>query len=329
MITDKLVLNIDGDFLSQVAMDDSRSARTCETRGGVDFDELASGKVPPYYAFRLLRLDGAWNLYKTRGKLVKWLSDTLSAIEIMSGKRIVKFYIGKTSVHKRARTKFKSMNSNTWRKGRISSRWRHHKDQDYGRSGMVVLTVVSRRVVPADSILAFKHQELYALALEQQLITHYAYMRGDQRLANESIHLGHQSRDTEDDSGAIGHPIYVAYSLDDTPDDDETADDHGATGDYLNESNTNYSDDGEPGNSPSPTGMPFDDMYSHWSDNAREKYHLVDAVTTGEHENQRVKRVRFGKSSFVAPTARQRRRHRCGRCQPCLTPMCNERINCT
>ncbi len=92
---------------------------------------------------------------------------------------------------------------------------------------MIVLIVVSRRVVPADSTLAFNHQELYALALEQQLITHYAYVRGDQRLANESIHPGHQSNDTKDNSGAIGHPIYVAYSLDGTPDDVETMDDHG------------------------------------------------------------------------------------------------------
>lgn len=198
-------------------MDDSnRSVRTCATtRGGVDFDDLASEKVLPYYAFRLKTLDPGLSLYEARGQLVQWIDDTLRDIETQSDKKVAKFYIGKTYTHQVRRRRFNPSDPTTWRKGGISSRWHHHKEQDYGKSGLVVLTNITRNIVPEQSTHAFKHQELYALALEQQLITHYAYIKGDQRMANTSTHPGmQQSRD--DVSGAIGYPIYLAYALEDT-----------------------------------------------------------------------------------------------------------------
>ena len=122
---------------------------------------------------------------------VQWVDDTIRDIEIQSGKKVVKFYIGKTYVRKNKKSKvFDAMNPNTWRKEGIRSRWCHHKHQDYGRNGMVVLTVVTKDDVPQQRIPAFKHQEMYALALEQQLIIHYAFISGDERLANTSTHPG-------------------------------------------------------------------------------------------------------------------------------------------
>ena len=53
---------------------------------------------------------------------------------------------------------------------------------------------------------------MYARALEQQLIIHYAFIRGDERLANTSTHPGMQQ---QEESRAIGYPIYMAFALDD------------------------------------------------------------------------------------------------------------------
>ena len=218
--------------------DCGQSARSATTRGGVEFDDLVTGRVAPYYAFRLTGIrnkqgecattgreknlehttnntDQDYNaLHRATDTLVKRVDDTINDIEIQSGKKVVKFYIGKTYIHKNKRSEvFDAMNPDTWRKGVIHSHWCHHKQEEYGRNGMVVLTVVTKDDVPQQSIPAFKHQEMYALALEQQLIIHYAFVRGDERLANTSTHPGMQQ---QEESRAIGYPIYMAFTLDDS-----------------------------------------------------------------------------------------------------------------
>ena len=222
-----------------------QSARSATTGGGVEFDDLVTGRVGPSYTFRLTRIKSTCKqvecapthsrmdpehtatttkgnqdsdaLHKATDTLVKWVDDTITDIEIQSGKKVVKFYIGKTFVRQITNRKFDAMNRNTWRKSGISSRWCRHRQEDYGRNGMVVLTVVTKDDVPQQSIKAFKHQEMYALALEQQLIIHYAFIRGDERLANTSTHPGMQQQ--EESTRAIGYPIYMAFALDDSPTD--------------------------------------------------------------------------------------------------------------
>ena len=219
-----------------------QSARSATTCGGVEFDDLVMGRVAPSYTFRLTRIKSTCKqvecapthsrmdpehtatttkgdqdsdvLHKATDTLVKWVDDTIRDIEIQSEKKVVKFYIGKTFVRQIKNRKFDAMNPNTWRKSGISLRWRHHKQEDYGRNGMVILTVVTKDDVPPQSIPAFKHQEMYALALEQQLIIHYAFIRGDERLANTSTHPGMQQQ--EESTRTIGYPIYMAFALDDS-----------------------------------------------------------------------------------------------------------------
>ena len=215
-----------------------RSARSATICAGVEFDDLVTGRVGPSYTFRLTRIKSTCKqvesaqtysqmdpehtatttkgdqdcdvLHKATDTLVKWVDDTIRDIEIQSGRKVVKFYVGKTFARQIKNRKFDAMNPNTWRKSGISSRWRHHKQEDYGRNGMVVLTVVTKDDVPQQSIPAFKHHEMYALALEQQLIIHYAFIRGDERLANTSTGMQQQ-----EESRAIGYPIYMAFALDD------------------------------------------------------------------------------------------------------------------
>ena len=225
-----------------IMADCGRSARSATTCGGVEFDDLVTGKVSPSYTFRLTQstkstskqvvcaathsqmdpeqtatnTDGDKDsnaLHRATDTLVKWVDNTITDIKIKSGKKVVKFYIGKTYVRQIKNKKFDAMKPNTWRKSGISSRWRHHRQEDYGKNGMVVLTVVTKDDVPQQSIQAFKHQEMYALALEQQLIIHYTFIRGDERLANTSTHPGMQQ---QEESRAIGYAIYMAFALDDS-----------------------------------------------------------------------------------------------------------------
>ena len=197
---------------------ENKSIRSATTRGGVDFDDLAAEKVSPNYAFNLYgEIDNELSDMRTAlNALSKWLDITIQYIECQSGKRISKFYIGKTYMHGHKGRKFNKQEPTTWRKVGISSRWGIHRNKEYGKSGMVVLTVITRDRVPKGAVKAFNNQQHYALALEQQLIMHYAFAQGDERLANETINPGKMKADEAGGSevtGAIGYPIYMAYVL--------------------------------------------------------------------------------------------------------------------
>ena len=198
---------------------DSGSIRSATTCGGVDFDELASATGDPSYAFRLYMEKGD-ELSAPRtavDRLSSWLDTTIQDIECQSEKRVRKFYIGKTYSQRHKKRIYNKNDPTTWRKAGISSRWRTHRKEEYGKSGMVVLTVITRDRVPKGAIKSFKNQQQYALALEQQLIMHYALERGDERLANETINPGKWKTDEgggeNEITGAIGYPIYMAYAL--------------------------------------------------------------------------------------------------------------------
>ena len=60
---------------------------------------------------------------------------------------------------------FDSMDPDTWIKAGISSRWHSHKESDHGLDGMVVLTVITRKV---DT-----YYEEYTLELEKMIIDYY------------------------------------------------------------------------------------------------------------------------------------------------------------
>ena len=54
-------------------------------------------------------------------------------------------------------------------KGEISSRWNDHREEEYGKDGMIVIAVSTRDQVPTTRASKVK-QELYTLALEQRLL---------------------------------------------------------------------------------------------------------------------------------------------------------------
>ena len=65
--------------------------------------------------------------------------------------------------------KLNPLNPGNWMKGEISSRWNDHREEEYGKDGMIVIAVSTRDQVPTTRASKVK-QELYTLALEQRLL---------------------------------------------------------------------------------------------------------------------------------------------------------------
>ena len=186
-------------FLQQVPLDSRMSTSTITTRGEINFDMLCHGATP-YYSFNLadLMTPDVRTADHIEKKITAKLEDTVTALQIGSGRTIAKFYIGKTYVPRRIRVqKFDPLNNNTWRKNGISSCWGEHKKKDYGRDGMVVLCAITKDTVPFGAM----HQEDFTLNMEQRLIRHY---REDPRLVHITENPGHVQR-------ASRYPAYAIY----------------------------------------------------------------------------------------------------------------------
>ena len=153
-------------------------------------------------------------LRKATKLLIKHIKDCIRSIEIGRGRKVEKFYIGKTLTHKRKKMPFDHMASRTWKlSDGISNRFKKHRDKGYGRDGMVVLTVVTQKTIPPNihRQKTVVKQELYAFALENRLIQHFLIKRDDPRIANESLHSGGNDRNK-----SIGYPLYMAFRLEDS-----------------------------------------------------------------------------------------------------------------
>ena len=186
------------------------------TRGGTSFDQLCRGDVPYYVCDEecLVHITHGDTLHTTEEKLVKKIEDIFTDLQIQKDAEVDKFYIGKTFAQSTKRGKINPLNPHTWRKGGISNRWRDHKEEEYGRDGMIVIAVITRDQVPLRETddpskpEPTVHQEDYTLALEQRLMHYYKITKGDKRLANKTFTSG-----GADKKGSAGYALYVAFSL--------------------------------------------------------------------------------------------------------------------
>ena len=120
------------------------------------------------------------------------------------------FYIGKTYVPQRRRRDFDAMVPTSWRKDGIASRWGHHNNRGY--NGLIVLTVVTREVLPrnpenenADDNQSHTDQQEYALMLEQKLLHNYKIENYDSRIANDNFGEGRPAA-----RNYRGYAVYIA-----------------------------------------------------------------------------------------------------------------------
>ena len=187
----------------------SVSAVSGTTAGGVDFDQLCTQSIKSY-SFNLADIGEDKDVNCVEQLLIEQLETTVDMLELHSDRQVGKIYIGKTfikSSRRKGLEKFDPINHRTWIKKGISSRWREHRNNDYGRHGLVVLGAITRKTMPK-RIRSRVHQEDFTLAMEQKLLHHYLLSHPDSRVVNKTFATG---RTTE--HKCIAYAIYMAFSF--------------------------------------------------------------------------------------------------------------------
>ena len=182
------------------------------TVGGCTFDELCNGNVLNYACDNTVDIRGS-DFEQAKQKILTHIDDCIIDLEIASERKVEKLYIGKTYIHRRRAPRgfvpIDPKNPWTYKKGGIGSRWREHRNNDYGRDGMIVLAVIPREAVPPNAKPGL-HQEDYTFALEQALLHHFMITNYDGRIANDSFATG-----GTDVLGSAAYALYMAFRLND------------------------------------------------------------------------------------------------------------------
>lgn len=162
-------------------------------------------KTKVYYSsIKELNLQGVKDVETAKQRFCQKVDSTLEHVEHIKKRKIEKFYIGKTYIPKRKDREFNPADPMTWRVIGVSDRYSQHKQCDYGRSGMIVLGVITKDNLPKNCQV--NHEKL-ALAYEQMLLHHYMLYNCDKRVANITFDTGRtteydikrESRDTSEE----------------------------------------------------------------------------------------------------------------------------------
>ena len=170
---------------------------------GCAFEDLCKGTKKDYvcdasYLVELKKDESVNDQVKNLTDKVKKIFDDIKK----EGKEVEEFYIGKTYVPKKRNVVFNRTEPGTWRKKGIKSRWDYYNSMGY--DGLIVLTVVTKEVLPHDDA----HQEDYALMLEQRLLHYYKFENYDDRIENETFGEGKTTNTTYK-----GYAVYIAVKL--------------------------------------------------------------------------------------------------------------------
>ena len=189
-------------YLQQEPLDTSVSSTT--TQGGAGFDRLCEGTA--YYSYNLADLANlmAHQVNNIEEEIAKKLGDTITALQIGTGKQIANYCIGKTYIScnntlfdqndPSTWDRFNPLDTNTWKKKGISDCWKNHKKEYHG--GMVVLCAITRKNVPGNL-------EEFVLRMKRRLLQRY---EGDKRLVNIKPNAGQRARQYH------AYAIYIAYA---------------------------------------------------------------------------------------------------------------------
>ena len=118
-----------------------------------------------------------------------------------------KYTIGKTYSPKRKRVDNPNpANPNHWKKDGISDRWKKTYEKE-GYTFLIAFVILTKENISKDIPQAFRHHQTLALALEQQLIHHFAYVEKDNRIANKTLDTGKKS------ATYAGAAVYLAIKI--------------------------------------------------------------------------------------------------------------------
>ena len=122
-------------------------------------------------------------------------------------KKVKYFYFGKTYVRQKGPQFFPHVPS-SWMVDGICSRYNFHSKKRYGKSGLIVLAVITKDSILEECVQKWYiiDREEYALNLEKRLIQFYG---GDSRLKNKSTQPG-----SKDKRGSPAYVVYMAFAMD-------------------------------------------------------------------------------------------------------------------
>ena len=144
------------------------------------------------------------------GLVDKNIEERLFSIQDKSGCIVKHIYIGKSFIEK-GTLDFDPEQHSTWKLGGIHRRYKKHKENDYGKNGLMVVAVVTKDSILDDRVAAdgyITNHEEYALMLEKRLIEKYREIYRPE-LWNKTTAPG-----KTDQKGSIGYVVYVAFALD-------------------------------------------------------------------------------------------------------------------
>ena len=172
---------------------------------------LCSGTIPSDYSYNLADLGSETTVKGIKQRLVEKLADTVRALEKGSDRKIAKIYIGKTFIKQRIRQEgqgyqiFNPLDPYSWNIHGISCRWGAHRNEGYGRDGLVVLGAITKETMP-ESCRDQVHHEDFALAMEQKLLHHYVLSHPDPRVVNRSFETRHVLQRSQ-----YAYALYMAF----------------------------------------------------------------------------------------------------------------------
>ena len=100
----------------------------------------------------------------------------------------------------------------------ISSCWRHHRSQDYGKDGLVVLCAITKETVPSTSDSRMTQQYL-TQSLERRLLDHYLFDDPGRGVVNKTI----PTKSLAEHYHAYG--LYIAFTYEEARPEDEIEND--------------------------------------------------------------------------------------------------------
>ena len=136
----------------------------------------------------------------------RYVESLLNDIQEIYGEEF-EYTIGKTYSPKKEKVNNPNpANPNHWRKDGISGRWKKTYKKE-GYTFLIAFVILTKNNISKDIPQAFRHQQTLALALEQQLIHHFAYVEKDNRIANKTLDTGKKSATY---AGAV---VYLAIKI--------------------------------------------------------------------------------------------------------------------
>lgn len=143
--------------------------------------------------------------------LYKKFNEIIHEIEARRGCQLVGFLIGRAPIDKRESTKTKGyyhkldiMDPRTWDKEALKLQWEECKMSDFGRDGLIVLSVVTRAETPQH----YTSCEEYVIKIEEELKNYCMFEKNDDRLQVPSFSLQKMKK-----KAPHAYAIYVAIRL--------------------------------------------------------------------------------------------------------------------